>query len=131
MSAKQTIHKRAALEAQFSFSQIAMARGLAFLSGTAALDADGGVVDDPTMAGQVALVYADLAEQLAKLGVAADAVIKELVFTTDIDSLVTAGAARTAFYADVEPPAATWVEVRRLLTPELLIEVELVVILPD
>ena len=52
-------------------------------------------------------------------------VVKETVFTTDMDALVAANPKRVEYYKDVTPPASTWVEVKRLVDPDLMLEVEI------
>lgn len=62
---------------------------------------------------------------MKRFGVGLESVIKETIFTTDMEALKAAAAVRTRAY--VEPaPASTWIEVKRLILPELLVEVELV-----
>jgi enamine deaminase RidA (YjgF/YER057c/UK114 family) len=47
----------------------------------------------------------------------------ERIYTTDMDGLIKCQETRKRIYGDWLP-AATWVEVRRLYTPEAMIEIE-------
>jgi enamine deaminase RidA (YjgF/YER057c/UK114 family) len=50
-------------------------------------------------------------------------VVKETVYTTDIEEFKKAGGIRKSYYGD-NLPAATWVEVRRLFQPQFVVEIE-------
>jgi 2-iminobutanoate/2-iminopropanoate deaminase len=70
-------------------------------------------------------VYADIDATLDAHGMNAGHVIKETVYTTDMKAIVAANRKRLEYYKDVTPPASTWVEIKRLVDPDLLIEVEI------
>lgn len=52
--------------------------------------------------------------------------VKENVYTTDLDAFIQNKEVRKEFYANTPLPAATWVQVQRLYTPTTVLEVELV-----
>jgi len=60
---------------------------------------------------------------LAEAGASAADVVRTRMFVTDISRWEEFSRAHGEFFRDVKP-AATMVEVRRLMTPEMLIEVE-------
>lgn len=120
----QVMSTRPALEQAFGFSQIARTGSLIFISGSVAMDEHGNLKGGPSMQEQVQTVYTDLCAILAQLGARAENVIKETVYTVDIDELVKARDVRARFFADCAPPASCWVEVRKLFKPEFLLEVE-------
>ncbi|ABQ67041.1 Endoribonuclease L-PSP [Rhizorhabdus wittichii RW1] len=124
MTNRQSLHLRPDLERHFSFAQAVRSGDLLFVSGSVAMDAAGAPLGGD-MASQVHAIYASLTEFLAGQGFDAGQVVKETIYTVDMDALVAAAPVRAAFYADRAPPAATWVEVRRLLTADYLLEVEL------
>lgn len=126
----QVMSVRPALEQAFSFSQIVRSGQFVFISGSVAMDAQGNLKGGPTMRDQVGTVFADLAEILRSVGVRPENVVKETIYTVDIDALVEARDVRAQFYADCAPPASCWVEVRKLFKPEFLLEVELTVEAP-
>lgn len=71
-----------------------------------------------------------LARTLAAHGLNFGHVVKENVFTTDIDALKAHKAIRNACYAG-DYPAATWVQISRLFEPSHVIEVEVIAVFPD
>ena len=76
------------------------------------------------MPSAVRQVYAQLRSILQAQGVGAAQVLRENVYTTDIEAFKAATAGRRAFYGDTLP-AASWVQVSRLYLPEFVVEVEL------
>ena len=74
-------------------------------------------------------VYKALERSLQSHGATFQNVVKENLYTTDIEAMKTHNAARKAFYKG-DFPAATWVQISRLYMPEAKLEVELVAHLP-
>ena len=64
---------------------------------------------------------------LTRAGAGFDAVVKQLVYVTDIDAYNATGRAERAKFFGSSRPASTGLVVRRLADPAMLIEVELVV----
>jgi len=81
------------------------------------------------MPGAVQMVYTKLGKTLAANGLTFADVVKENIYTTDMDALVKAKDLRLPFYNN-HLPAATWVSVQRLFSPQLVIEVELIAAFP-
>ena len=75
-------------------------------------------------------VYGELQKTLAHFGLTFAHVVKENAYTTDLDALKAHLEVRRAYYGR-DFPAATWVQVSRLFSPEDLLEVELVAVLPE
>lgn len=82
-----------------------------------------------TMEEQVAAIYRRIARTLAVHGATLQDVVKETVYTKDMDALAAANAARKAAYG-THTPAATWVQITRLLEPSALVEIEVTAVLP-
>jgi len=82
------------------------------------------------MPAAVKTVYTRLGRILAAHGLTFKDVVKENVYTTDMDALVKAANVRLPFY-DNHYPAASWIGVQRLFLPEFVIEVELVAAFPE
>ena len=57
-------------------------------------------------------------------------VVKETAYTTDIEALKAANEVRKTYYGS-DFPAATWVQVDRLFTPETVLEVEVIAVFPE
>jgi len=74
--------------------------------------------------------YGSLRKTLAHYGLTFQHVVKETVYTTQIEALKEHRALRREFYGK-EFPAATWVQIDRLFHPEYIIEVELIAVFPE
>jgi enamine deaminase RidA (YjgF/YER057c/UK114 family) len=79
---------------------------------------------------QVQKTYESLGRTLAHFGADFSCVVKENIYTKDLEALKAANPVRKKFYGETFP-AATWVQVDRLFVTELLLEVELVAVLPE
>jgi len=81
-----------------------------------------------SMDDQVRGVYSAVKEVLAQHKLSFSDVVKENVFTTDMEALKAANATRLEFYDKDNFPGSTWVEVERLFEKAFMLEVELVVL---
>jgi enamine deaminase RidA (YjgF/YER057c/UK114 family) len=79
-----------------------------------------------TMEEQVKIAYERIQRTLEHFGAGFDDVVKETIFTTDIEALKQARDVRTKFYG-AHTPASSWIGVERLFVPELKIEIEVIV----
>ena len=84
-----------------------------------------------TIAEQLQEIYASLGNILSAYGATYQNVVKETLFTTDIEAVKSNNSVRKAFYRG-DFPAATWVQITRLFSarPDAQIEVELIAHLP-
>lgn len=76
----------------------------------------------------VTICYQELGKILASLQLNSQNVVKENIYALDIESLQKQIPVRKKFYANGQFPAATWVQVSRLYSPEHLIEIELIAV---
>jgi len=74
-------------------------------------------------------VYSTLEKTLQYFGASFQNVVKENLYTTDIEAMKLYNAARKEFYKG-DFPAATWVQISRLFMADAKLEVELVAHLP-
>ena len=74
-------------------------------------------------------VYQALEKSLKSFGATFQNVVKENLYTTDIEAMKQYNSTRKAFYKG-DFPAATWIQVSRLFMPEAKLEVELIAHLP-
>jgi 2-iminobutanoate/2-iminopropanoate deaminase len=88
----------------------------------------GAVSTEITPAG-ITNVYLALERSLKSFGATFQNVVKENLYTTDIEAMKKYNSSRKTFYKK-DFPAATWVQVVRLYMPEAKLEVELVAHLP-
>ena len=74
-------------------------------------------------------VYSTLEKTLQHFGASFQNVVKENLYTTDIETMKQNNAARKEFYKG-DFPAATWVQISRLFMADAKLEVELIAHLP-
>ncbi len=98
-----------------------------FTSGITSRDDVGDIVGVGDMAAQTKQVFANLASVLAQVGADFSRVIKFTIYVTDIDGYRDALSGDRPFMAGA--PASTLIEVSRLASPDLLVEVEAIVAL--
>jgi 2-iminobutanoate/2-iminopropanoate deaminase len=105
-------------EAEIGYVAITRVGDTLYLSGIACSGAD--------MKAAVSQCYRTAEKLLAKYGASTERIVKETVYTTDIEALKKCIPDRKTFFKDSKYPAATWVEVRRLFEPAHLLEVDLI-----
>ncbi len=76
-----------------------------------------------TMEEQVKGIYERITKTLEAYGLTSSDVVREVLYTKDIEAMKTSNAPRMAFY-DGNKPAATWVQIERLFSPTALVEIE-------
>ena len=93
------------------------------VSGTTATDETGQVVgvDDPYQ--QAVQTIQNIQRALRALGADLEDVVRTRMYVVDIESWEEIGRAHGEFFGEVRP-ASPMVEVRRLITPESLVEIE-------
>lgn len=89
----------------------------------------GAVASEVTPEG-ITRVYQSLDRSLKSFGASFQNVVKENLYTTDMDSMKKYNDARKVFYKG-DFPAATWMGVSRLFMAEAKLEVELIAHLPE
>jgi len=94
-----------------------------FVSGTTALGPDGQVVGLGDPAAQTRQCLQNVAQALERAGASLQDVVRTRIFVVDIDAWEAIGRVHGEFFGAIRP-AATMVEVRRLIAPELLVEIE-------
>lgn len=118
------------LRGETSYSQARRVGNLLFIAGTVSWDDDFAVIGEGDMRKQIETVYKDIRRTLAHFGLDARALVKETVYTLDMDALVDVNDVRMQAFAGELPPASTWIAIDRLANPKLLLEVEAVAVLP-
>lgn len=87
----------------------------------------GAVARGETMEQQLTGIYASIARTLAPFGATLQDVVKETAYTTDMDALMAANPARKLAYG-THTPAATWVQISRLLMESAKLEIEVIAV---
>jgi enamine deaminase RidA (YjgF/YER057c/UK114 family) len=116
-AARSCYHAAEAFEKEVGYCQAVRSGNTLYISGAAAKG---------NMPEAIRSVYVELAQALEANGLSFSDVVKENVFATDLDAFIANKALRKEFYTNTPLPAATWVQVQRLYTPALVLEVELV-----
>jgi enamine deaminase RidA (YjgF/YER057c/UK114 family) len=94
-----------------------------YVAGTTASDEDGNVVAPGDAYGQARFALERIGLALAEAGADFGNVVRTRMFVTDISRWAEYGRAHGEVFRDIRP-AATMVEVKALITPGLLIEIE-------
>ncbi len=76
----------------------------------------------------VTVCYKELGGILARYQLTSKNIVKENIYALNIEALQQQIPVRKKFYEDNQFPAATWVQVSRLYSPEHLIEIELIAV---
>jgi enamine deaminase RidA (YjgF/YER057c/UK114 family) len=100
------------------------------VSGTTATDEDGDPVAPGEPAAQTRRALETVVEAIEAAGGAGEHVVRTRLYVTDADDWAAVGEVHREFFGDVRP-AATMVEVSRLIGPEYVVEVEAEAVVPD
>jgi len=119
------------LEPPPGYSHVVDVRGsrMIFIAGQAGVDAGGAVVGGDDVEAQAEQAFRNLSAALESIGCTAANLVKLTVFVRDMSKLADYRRARDRFFNSVSPPVApavTLVEVSRLYSERLLIEIEAV-----
>jgi len=94
-----------------------------FITGTTAIGPDGKLVGAGDAYAQTVQILRNIEAVLARAGAALRDVVRTRIFVTDIGRWQEIGRAHHEFFGDILP-CATMVEIRRLIDPEMLVEIE-------
>lgn len=117
---QQCFPLNAAAEAEIGFCQAVRVGDTLYISGT---------VGTGEMPQAIENAYQGLRQTLEARGLSFAHVVKETVYTTDLDAFIRHKDARKRFYG-AHRPAASWVQVARLYQPDYRLEIELIAVYP-
>jgi len=126
---KQVFHLNP-YEKDFGYSQAVLIGKTLYISGTVPADDNGRPAAPGDMAGQMRAAYANIRRTLAAHGAGFGEVVKETIFTTNMDALLKASDLRFEYYDKERLPTTSWVEVQRLVDPGFLVQIEVIAELP-
>ncbi len=117
---KQKFHWGREQDTTAGYAQAVKVDNVLYISGT--------VARDVTPEG-IRSVYTNLERTLQHYGAGFQHVVKENLYTTDIEAMKQNNHIRKQFYKG-DFPAATWVQISRLYMPDAKLEIELIAHLP-
>ena len=99
------------------------------VAGTTSMDGDTLVGADDIYE-QTIFIFRKIEKSLIELGASMKDIVRTRMFVTDIYQWEAVGMAHAEFFADIKP-VSTLVEVKSLISPELLIEIEVTAIVSE
>ncbi len=120
---RQNISSGSPFEKPIGFSRAVRMGERIAVSGTAPIAPDGSTAHPGDMYGQTLRCLEIIREAIAKAGGGLENVIRTRVYLTDAERWQDAASAHGKIFGDIRP-ACTFVEVRRLIDPEWLVEIE-------
>ena len=120
---RQLTSSGAPWEATVGYSRAVRVGAMVYVAGTTATTTDGGVVGEDDAYVQTKEVLRTIAAALHAAGARMEDVVRTRMFVVNIDDWEQIGRAHGEVFGTIRP-AATMVEVRRLIDARLLVEIE-------
>lgn len=117
---KQVFHLHEGVEKEIGYAQAVRVGDMLYISGS---------VGEGDMPHAINQAYDELKATLVAHGLSFRDVVKENVYTNDLDAFIVNKELRKRYYGQ-DFTAATWVQVQRLYLPAHVVEVELVAVFP-
>ena len=130
MNARLTISSGTRWEEVAGYSRAVRVGNVVEVAGTTAVDENGQVVGANNPYQQTRFILAKIEKALASAGASMKDVIRTRMFVTDISRWEEIARAHGEVFGEIKP-ASTMVEVNRLISPELLVEIEATALIND
>lgn len=124
MKTRENISSGTKWETEVGYSRAVKVGDQIYVSGTTAIDSEGKIVGENDVYAQTKYIIQKIAFTLRELGAGLNNVVRTRIFVVNIDDWELIGKAHGEFFSEIKP-AATMVEVSKLINEKLLVEIEM------